>query len=502
MMLNPASWHLREGNHPMKSILPLLCWTLFAVGGQPAATTSAQSGIVLKTFPVRAGKLLLDPTRSRLYATLPQDNGLAVIDTDTNSLLTTLTVGASPVDLAISPDGTRLYVAKGSSSFGGNTAAAAGISTVDLDSLTVLNNLPAPFLPSAIASGLGGRIYLLAAMSDTFEIAQIDASTGTVQSTYNGDVRNDYGGFLQISPDRTTLFYANAQDFPAALARFDVSTATFALLQEDDSYDLGENGEGLTISHSGQFLVYPNGSGNTNGQGTPYYTTLIPTSDVTGILGTFQTGTYPNIAAFSGDDTRLYQLRTGSPLTLEVFSTQTFTQLDSFTIPNLDNSGGTLFPTSLAVTSPNGYLYVAAIYDVTSLTTGQLMNLGNLRLFSTQRAPFFAGSVALSDGFYYLKFADGVPFGYYNFNYSPYLYHSDLGFEYPFDAADGSNGVYLYDFTSKTFFYTSSSLFPYLYDFTLNTFLYYYPDPADPDHYNTDGTRYFYDFATGQVISK
>ncbi len=110
--------------------------------------------------------------------------------------------------------------------------------------------------------------------------------------------------------------------------------------------------------------------------------------------------------------------------------------------------------------------------------------------------------MALTNGFYYLKFADGVPFGYYNFNFSPYLYHNDLGFEYPFDAADGQGGIYLYDFKSKTFFYTSSNLFPYLYDFTLNSFLYYYPDPNNPDHYNTNGVRYFYDFATKKIISK
>ena len=56
---------------------------------------------------------------------------------------------------------------------------------------------------------------------------------------------------------------------------------------------------------------------------------------------------------------------------------------------------------------------------------------------------------------------------------------------------------------SSTFFYTSPTFpFPYLYDFSLNTVLYYYPNPSEAGHYNTNGTRYFYDFATGQVITK
>ena len=117
---------------------------------------------------------------------------------------------------------------------------------------------------------------------------------------------------------------------------------------------------------------------------------------------------------------------------------------------------------------------------------------------------FFAGEVSVGDNAYYLDFASGNPFGYYSYlGNAPYVYHYDLGYEYVFDAADGKNGVYLYDFASSTFFYTSPTFpFPYLYDFSLNTVLYYYPDPNNPGHYNTNGTRYFYDYATGKIISK
>ena len=118
---------------------------------------------------------------------------------------------------------------------------------------------------------------------------------------------------------------------------------------------------------------------------------------------------------------------------------------------------------------------------------------------------FFSGEAAVGSGVYYLAFpTDGNIFGYYS--YLPnrnYIYHFDLGYEYVFDAMDGQKGVYLYDFASGTFFYTSPGFgFPYLYDFTLNTVIYYYPDPNNPGHYNTGGIRYFYDFATGQIITK
>ncbi len=475
----------------MKLLPPALCLTLAALFLFSTAPVQAQSGVLLKTFDIKAGKLLLDPSRPRLYATLPQDNSLAVIDTDTNTVLTTFFIGSDPVDLSISPDGTRLYVANQ-----GSTSAAIGV--VDLTSLTTLPSLPAPSNPIGIAAGLGNRLYVLAGGSGSISgIAQIDALTGASEGIFGNDNYEIYGGFIRLSPDDATLFYGSSGSSPSALESFDVSTATPGAANVANFGSTGSNGEGLTISHNGKFLVFPNGGGNND----DYTTSLIPTDNLNGILGTFNTGSYPGIAVFSADDSLLYQVQlqggSNGQSAFEIFNTATFALVDSFLDPTPDaTDGSTSAITGLAVTAPNGYLYIAESSDPYGETQK------NLILVSTQRAPFLAGSVALSDGFYYLQFADGVPFGYYNFNFSPYLFHDDLGFEYPFDAVDGSSGIYLYDFESSTFFYTSPSLFPYLYDFSLQTFLYYYPDPTRPGHYNTDGIRYFYDFAIDRVISK
>lgn len=114
---------------------------------------------------------------------------------------------------------------------------------------------------------------------------------------------------------------------------------------------------------------------------------------------------------------------------------------------------------------------------------------------------FFNGADYVPDDVYYLPFADGNFFGLYTYQFYPYLYHYDLGFEYVFDARDSQNGVYLYDFASQTFWYTNPAYFPYLYDFTLKSFLYYFPDTKRPGHYTTN-PRYFYDFAAGRTITK
>lgn len=147
---------------------------------------------------------------------------------------------------------------------------------------------------------------------------------------------------------------------------------------------------------------------------------------------------------------------------------------------------------------PDGKVVVASnLYVLTGVATGNVS-----RLFDV--TTFFSGEAPVGNGVYYLAFANSNPFGYYSFLFDPhYIYHFDLGFEYVFDAMDGQHGVYLYDFTSNTFFYTSPTFpFPYLYDFTLNSVVYYYPDPNNSGRYNTNGVRYFYVFNTSSIISK
>ena len=493
----------------MKPLFAIFCFALTAIFLLlPATPGRAQSGILLKTFDIKVGKLLLDPNRPRLYATLPLDNSLAIIDTNTNTVLTSFFIGSSPVDLTMSPDGTRLYVANSGSKF-----AAVGV--VDLTTLKTLPSLSAPFLPAAIAAGLDNRLYLLTSTSNSangyalLSLAQLDATTGMVQATFGSS--SFVGGYLAITPDHKTLFYGDGGNLPSHLAAFDVSTSTPGPQQDAAVGSTGSNGQGLTLSHNGKFLIYPNGSGNDSmldsypndtGRLFDFYTTeLFSTADINASFGLFDTGAYPGLAVFSADDSLLYQTQSnGGPNgqnAFRIFNTANFAQADAFLDPNPSFSGAyPLTVTGLAITEPHRYLYVAE-------TDGTFENkTGHLELLSTRRAPFFEGSVTLSGGFYYLSLRNGVPFGYYNFDSSPYLFHSDLGFVFPFDAADGQGGIYLYDFKSKTFWFTSRSLFPYLYDFSLNTFLYYYPDPAHADHYNTNGIRYFYNFATGKIIRK
>ena len=163
-------------------------------------------------------------------------------------------------------------------------------------------------------------------------------------------------------------------------------------------------------------------------------------------------------------------------------------------------SGEGGFPTGTLTPTSDGRFFGAT--QMGPEVDGTSNNGTIFELTVTPQPAFFTGETSLGENVYYLQFSNGNFFGYYSFLSDPsYLYHYDLGFEYVFDANDSNAGVYLYDFASSDFFYTSPTFpFPYLYDFGLKSVLYYYP-AASAGHY-TSNPRTFYNFGTGQIITK
>ena len=141
-------------------------------------------------------------------------------------------------------------------------------------------------------------------------------------------------------------------------------------------------------------------------------------------------------------------------------------------------------------------------YDGTNFTVNNFAEVSSVTMLASHPA-FFNGEVSVGNAVNYLAFSNGNFFGYYSYlTNASYIYHFDLGYEYVFDANDGHDGIYLYDFASNTFFYTSPSFpFPYLYDFSLNAVLYYFPNTSSPGHYTTN-PRSFVNLATGAFITK
>ena len=138
----------RRGHHPPYSV----SWntttvtngthTLTAAARDAAGNTTTSSAvnvtvanapqttITVGTSPVAVA--VTGVSGSRAYVANYYDNTVSVIDTNTNTVIKTISVGASPYNLAASPDGTRVYVANQNA----NT-----VSVIDTNTNTVVDTI-------------------------------------------------------------------------------------------------------------------------------------------------------------------------------------------------------------------------------------------------------------------------------------------------------------------------------------------------------------------------
>jgi YVTN family beta-propeller protein len=302
----------------------------------------------LTSFDLKVARLVSDPARGLIYASLTESNNVVVIDPATMSIVKTLSVGLAPVGMSISADGTKLYVA---------LSGATQIGVINLSTLGVLPSLTIEQQPYEIAAGLGNRLYVTQAHFGV--LLQVDALTGASEGTvYDPSA----AGFLQISSDRKTLYFAESLVGPSPIRSFDVSNPTAVPLQTGgDSNGFGID---LTLSHNGQFLCLTGAVGGTA-------TSLIDATNFNNILGSFVADNRaidPSQLAFSPDDATVYEYNGLEP-NLFVFSSASFLQLGT-----LESGDDPNFPqlhqaSDLVVDASGRYLFLAEdstlwVYDL------------------------------------------------------------------------------------------------------------------------------------------
>lgn len=131
----------------------------------------------------------MTPDGTKAYVT---DNGgvslgntVSVIDTGTNTVVTTVTVGINPFGIIMNSAGTRVYVANSSYWNGGNTRSVTGsVSVIDTASDTVTATVPTGYVPTLMTfSPDGSALYVTDANSDY--VAAISTATNTQTGTFN-----------------------------------------------------------------------------------------------------------------------------------------------------------------------------------------------------------------------------------------------------------------------------------------------------------------------------
>lgn len=191
----------------------------------------------VKVFDFATTSFKVDMARARIYASLSSSSLIAIIDTPSFDVETMLDVGGQPAGMAISPDGTKLYV---------SLLSDPKIAVVSLDTLTVLPSLPTPDSYWQLEAGLGDRLYASTNFTSGSSLVQLDATTGMQQATL---ANLDGSAYIQMSSDQTQLYYA-LDGSPGTLERFDVSNPTAVLEQSVSS-----NASAITLSNDGLTLA-------------------------------------------------------------------------------------------------------------------------------------------------------------------------------------------------------------------------------------------------------
>ena len=173
-------------------VLGLIYWLSCSLVGHNA---HGFLGDVVEQYSFPASAFVMSPTQPLMYATIPSQNSVAIINTNTLAE-STVFVGSRPANLAFSPDGSKAYIANSASNF---------VVVFDTQTRTITNSFLLPEQPQDVVFGSHNRLWVLGES----QIFQIDATTGASTGPSIGGFTCVfiYGGSLEISPDRNTLYY-------------------------------------------------------------------------------------------------------------------------------------------------------------------------------------------------------------------------------------------------------------------------------------------------------
>jgi YVTN family beta-propeller protein len=219
---------------PRQLLLGLICSLNALI---VADNVQAAFGDIVAQYTLPASSFAMLPGQSLMYATIPSQNSVAIINTNTFVVEDTVFVGSAPTNLAFSPDGSKAYIANSTSNF---------VAVFDTQSRTVVDSFVLPEQPQDVVFGNSNRLWVLGESN----IFQIDATTGASTGSNVGGVFV-YSGSLEISPDRNTLYYGDYGLSPSTMYQIDVSGTNPVLLLQTPFGTVGSNGEDLTISYNG-----------------------------------------------------------------------------------------------------------------------------------------------------------------------------------------------------------------------------------------------------------
>jgi YVTN family beta-propeller protein len=220
---------------------------------------------------------------SFVYVTNAGSGNVSVIDMATNAVITTVTVGLTPEQVAVTPNGAFAYVAKSDGSDPGSVSVIATASN------TVAGSpIPVDVAPVGVAITPNGA-FVYVANSGSNTVSVIATASNTVVATV--PVGSGPAG-VAITPDGAFVYVSNFASNPGSVSVIATATNTVTA-----TISVEERPDFLAVSLNGAFVFVPNQNSNTVSVIATATNTVTATIPV-GPLGAQPTGvatTPPNI---------------------------------------------------------------------------------------------------------------------------------------------------------------------------------------------------------------
>jgi YVTN family beta-propeller protein len=275
------------------------------------------------------------PAGTFAYVTNHSGDSVTVIDTSTNTVVTTIALcaGCSPAGLAVTPDGQFVYVAIQSN---------GSVNVIATSSNNVVATIPmcdCTSSPVGVAiTPDGNRAYVTDVARSAIEVIDTNPASethNTVLTTITADVGNPVGP-IAITPDGSAAFYTFGT---GSVGRIDTSTNSHT-----STITVGSNPTGVAVTPNGASIYVTNNGGNAVSVIPNTFPTFSPITSIT-------VGAGPYAVAFTPNGAFAYVVNQGSN-TVSVINTATQSVVATV-------SPSCIFTNQIAITPDGAQAYVA-----------------------------------------------------------------------------------------------------------------------------------------------